>query len=213
MEAKRRGELGDVEIVVMCRSNRKDIDVTVETLQEVGIEPCGSDVFHFYQRQRPPPQVQDRQDAACASRDATSRSGSTCRSNSIATPTSDCSATRSVTRAIAAWNASSSAPKTAAAATSTTSSSISKRAWKPAATARHGRTRSECLTPGGDALVLQRASWTRCPKDCRSSSIFHNDYGLGTINAITATGVRFQSHLRHGERVRRARGQRQAARV
>ncbi len=47
MEAKRRGELGDVEIVVMCRSNRKDIDVTVKTLRDVGIEPSQVTFFIF----------------------------------------------------------------------------------------------------------------------------------------------------------------------
>src|SRR5580698_10774303 len=39
MEAKRRGELGDVEIVVMCRSHHGDIDVTVKTLRDAGIDP------------------------------------------------------------------------------------------------------------------------------------------------------------------------------
>ncbi len=47
MEAKRRGELGAVEIVVMCRSNRNDIDVTVKTLREVGIEPKEVTFFIF----------------------------------------------------------------------------------------------------------------------------------------------------------------------
>ncbi len=47
MDAKRRGELGDTEIVVMCRSNRKDIDVTVATLREVGIEPSAVTFFIF----------------------------------------------------------------------------------------------------------------------------------------------------------------------
>ncbi|MGB8149630.1 MAG: hypothetical protein WCE97_00380, partial [Candidatus Cybelea sp.] len=47
MEAKRRGELGDVEIVVMCRSNRSDIDVTVKTLRDVGIEPREVTFFIF----------------------------------------------------------------------------------------------------------------------------------------------------------------------
>ncbi len=47
MEAKRRGELGDVEIVVMCRSNRKDIDITVKTLRDVGIEPSQVTFFIF----------------------------------------------------------------------------------------------------------------------------------------------------------------------
>src|SRR5579862_8660379 len=47
MEAKRRGEMGDVEIVVMCRSNRKDIDVTVNTLKEVGVDPASVTFFIF----------------------------------------------------------------------------------------------------------------------------------------------------------------------
>src|SRR5579871_1557600 len=47
MEAKRRGELRDVEIVVMCRSNRNDIDVTVKTLREAGIEPREVTFFVF----------------------------------------------------------------------------------------------------------------------------------------------------------------------
>lgn len=47
MEAKRRGELGDVEIVVMCRSNRNDIDVTVKTLRDAGIEPREVTFFIF----------------------------------------------------------------------------------------------------------------------------------------------------------------------
>ena len=47
MEGKRRGELGDVEIVVMCRSNPKDIDVTVETLREVDVAPSEVTFFIF----------------------------------------------------------------------------------------------------------------------------------------------------------------------
>jgi len=47
MEARRRGELGEVEIVVMCRSNRNDIDVTVKTLRDVGIEPREVTFFVF----------------------------------------------------------------------------------------------------------------------------------------------------------------------
>ena len=47
MEGKRRGDLGDVEIVVMCRSHRNDIDVTVHTLEEVGISPSEVTFFIF----------------------------------------------------------------------------------------------------------------------------------------------------------------------
>jgi isopropylmalate/homocitrate/citramalate synthase len=47
MEAKRRGVLGDVEIVVMCRSNRKDIDVTIATLRDAGVDPSQVTFFIF----------------------------------------------------------------------------------------------------------------------------------------------------------------------
>jgi isopropylmalate/homocitrate/citramalate synthase len=47
MGAKRRGELGDAEIVVMCRSNTKDIDITVQTLLDAGIEPREVTFFIF----------------------------------------------------------------------------------------------------------------------------------------------------------------------
>jgi len=47
MDAKRRGEMGDVEIVVMCRSNRKDVDVTVATLREAGVDPKAVTFFIF----------------------------------------------------------------------------------------------------------------------------------------------------------------------
>jgi isopropylmalate/homocitrate/citramalate synthase len=47
MDAKHRGELGDVEIVVMCRSNRGDIDVTVKTLRDAGIDPREVTFFIF----------------------------------------------------------------------------------------------------------------------------------------------------------------------
>jgi isopropylmalate/homocitrate/citramalate synthase len=47
MDAKRRGELGDVEIVVMCRSNKNDIDITVKTLRDAGIHPREVTFFVF----------------------------------------------------------------------------------------------------------------------------------------------------------------------
>ncbi len=47
MNGKRAGELGGVEIVVMCRSNRKDIEVTVQTLREAGIDPREVTFFIF----------------------------------------------------------------------------------------------------------------------------------------------------------------------
>ena len=47
MGAKARGELGDVEIVVMCRSNRKDIDVTIKTLRDAGVDPAKVTFFIF----------------------------------------------------------------------------------------------------------------------------------------------------------------------
>lgn len=47
MDAKRRGELADAEIVVMCRSNRSDIDVTVKTLRDAGVDPREVTFFIF----------------------------------------------------------------------------------------------------------------------------------------------------------------------
>jgi isopropylmalate/homocitrate/citramalate synthase len=47
VDAKRRGELGNAEIVVMCRSNRGDIDVTVKTLRDAGVEPREVTFFIF----------------------------------------------------------------------------------------------------------------------------------------------------------------------
>lgn len=47
MEAKRRGELGATEIVVMCRSNRNDINVTLATLREANVAPSEVTFFVF----------------------------------------------------------------------------------------------------------------------------------------------------------------------
>jgi isopropylmalate/homocitrate/citramalate synthase len=47
MEGKRRGELGQAEIVVMCRSNRSDIDITVQALEEIGVSPADVTFFVF----------------------------------------------------------------------------------------------------------------------------------------------------------------------
>ena len=48
MEAKRRGELRpDLEIVVMCRSNHKDIDATIQVLDEINISPEEVTFFIF----------------------------------------------------------------------------------------------------------------------------------------------------------------------
>ena len=47
-QAKRRGDLrSDLELVVMCRSNRKDVDVTIGTLEEAGIAPREVTFFVF----------------------------------------------------------------------------------------------------------------------------------------------------------------------
>ena len=47
MDGKRRGEIGGVEVVVMCRSNPGDIDVTIETLREAGVSPADVTFFIF----------------------------------------------------------------------------------------------------------------------------------------------------------------------
>ena len=48
MEAKKRGELReDLEIVVMCRSNKGDIDATIQVLDEINISPEEVTFFIF----------------------------------------------------------------------------------------------------------------------------------------------------------------------
>ncbi len=47
MEGKRCGEIGATEIVVMCRASRKDIDVTVATLRESNVDPRDVTFFIF----------------------------------------------------------------------------------------------------------------------------------------------------------------------
>jgi isopropylmalate/homocitrate/citramalate synthase len=48
LEGKRKGRLRkDLEIIVMCRSNQRDIDVTVDTLAKMGARPTDCTVFIF----------------------------------------------------------------------------------------------------------------------------------------------------------------------
>ncbi|MEW5807534.1 MAG: hypothetical protein AB1756_09350 [Acidobacteriota bacterium] len=48
MQGKERGEIReDLEILVMCRSNIKDIDVTMQALREIGIDPKKVTFFIF----------------------------------------------------------------------------------------------------------------------------------------------------------------------
>lgn len=48
LEGKRKGEIRpDLEIVVMCRSNHHDIDVTLDTLRELGARPDECTFFIF----------------------------------------------------------------------------------------------------------------------------------------------------------------------
>ena len=139
MEAKRRGELGDVEIVVMCRSNRSDIDVTVKTLRDVGIEPrevtffiftSGSDLHLKYKIGKTLLRYEGRDESEWLDLPLVVLS----RGEHPSAVRCDPARARR-----AASSASSSAPRTAAAATSSTSSSTSRPAWRPAARARRGR--------------------------------------------------------------------------
>ena len=67
LEGKKKGRIrADLEVIVMCRSNARDIDITLDTLREDGRAAVGLHVLHLHLRLRPPPQVQDRQDAAPA---------------------------------------------------------------------------------------------------------------------------------------------------
>jgi isopropylmalate/homocitrate/citramalate synthase len=48
LEGKRKGTIRpDLEIVVMCRSNHHDIDVTIDTLRELGAQPSDCTFFIF----------------------------------------------------------------------------------------------------------------------------------------------------------------------
>ena len=85
--------------MVMCRSNPKDIDVTVQTLRRDTRFAVRGDVFHLHERQRSAPEVQDRQDTASLRRSERERMA---RSSTRILPrmrTSGCSATRFGTRA------------------------------------------------------------------------------------------------------------------
>ena len=67
LEGKKKGRIRpDLEIIVMCRSNARDIDITVDTLEQMGMRAARLHVLHLHLRLRPAPQVQDRQDAAAA---------------------------------------------------------------------------------------------------------------------------------------------------
>ena len=48
LEGKRKGTIRpDLEIVVMCRSNHRDIDITIDTLAELGAKPTDCSFFIF----------------------------------------------------------------------------------------------------------------------------------------------------------------------
>ncbi len=48
LEGKKKGRLrSDLEIIVMCRSNEKDLDITLETLEKMGAQPTDCTFFIF----------------------------------------------------------------------------------------------------------------------------------------------------------------------
>src|SRR5262245_54401397 len=48
LEGKRKGRIRpDLEIIVMCRSNARDIDITLDTLQQMGAAPADCTFFIF----------------------------------------------------------------------------------------------------------------------------------------------------------------------
>lgn len=48
MQGKRRGEIrADLDVVVMCRSNEKDIDATLDAIRDIGIAPSEVTFFIF----------------------------------------------------------------------------------------------------------------------------------------------------------------------
>ncbi len=213
MGAKRRGEL-------RRRRDRGDVPQQPQRHRRYRQDAARrrhrtprSDVLHLYQRQRSASQVQDRQDAAALRRARRSASGSTCRSSSIARRTSGCSATRSLTRA----NAASSRIEFGAEDGSRGDVDYFIEYFKAGLAA--GGTRPAwpdtvgTLTPEATRWYCSRIVAGDAATDLPIVAHLHNDYGLGTINAITAAVVRIQGRLGHGQRLRRARGQREAARV
>jgi len=48
MQGKRRGEIrADLDVVVMCRSNEKDIDATLDAISDIGVSPAEVTFFIF----------------------------------------------------------------------------------------------------------------------------------------------------------------------
>ncbi len=69
MQGKRTGEIrADLDVVVMCRSNAKDIDATLSALAATDVVAQRRDVLHLHLGQRSAHEVQDRQDVARARR-------------------------------------------------------------------------------------------------------------------------------------------------
>ena len=190
MEGKRRGEIGDVEIVVMCRSNRKDIDVTVRTLEEINVSPSevtffiftsGSDLHLKYKIGKTLLKLEGRSESEWLDlplefyRDANIRL--------------QCDAINY------------------ARAKGVTNVEFGAEDGSRGDVDYFIRYFKECLAAGGDrpawpdtvgCLTPEAAKWycsrivNAMPQGLPMVCHFHNDYGLGTINAITAVSCGFK---------------------
>ncbi len=190
MEGKRRGELGDVEIVVMCRSNPKDIDVTVQTLEEVNISPSevtffiftsGSDLHLKYKIGKTLLKLEGRDESEWLDLPLEFYRNANIKLQ--------CDAIRY------------------ARSKGVTSVEFGAEDGSRGDVDYFIRYFKECIAAGGDrpawpdtvgCLTPDAAKWycTRIvnamPKGLPMVCHFHNDYGLGTINAITAVSCGFK---------------------
>jgi len=190
MEGKRRGELGDVEIVVMCRSNPKDIDVTVQTLEEVNISPSevtffiftsGSDLHLKYKIGKTLLKLEGRNESEWLDLPLEFYRNANIKLQ--------CDAIRY------------------ARSKGVTSVEFGAEDGSRGDVDYFIRYFKECIAAGGDrpawpdtvgCLTPDAAKWycTRIvnamPKGLPMVCHFHNDYGLGTINAITAVSCGFK---------------------
>jgi isopropylmalate/homocitrate/citramalate synthase len=189
-EGKRRGELGEVEIVVMCRSNPRDIDVTVQALEEIDVAPAevtffiftsGSDLHLKYKIGKTLLKLEGRPESEWLDLPLEFYRSANIRLQCEAIRYAR---SRGVTRI-----------EFGAEDGSRGDVDYFIRYFK------------ECLAAGGDrpawpdtvgCLTPEATRWycsrivAAMPPDLPMVCHLHNDYGLGTINAITATSCGFQ---------------------
>ncbi len=190
MEAKRRGEMGDVEIIVMCRSNRKDIDVTIATLREVGVDPAkvtffifssGSDLHLKYKIGKTLLHFEGRDDSDWLDLPLEFYRNANVRMQCDAIRYAREQGVESIE-----FGAEDGSRGDADYFINYFKAGLEAGGTRPAWPDTVG-----CLTPEamrwyGDRII------GALPKDMTVVAHLHNDYGLGTINAITATSCGFK---------------------